>query len=116
MILLDFEILELFQLVDADHGGTISRDEIAKLMKTLRYDASPEELDKMLNDIDLDHNGEIDPHEFISGFRRHGQMSIPPREIKAAFRVFAKHDGLGFITFFARSCDATYPPRSVFIT
>jgi Ca2+-binding EF-hand superfamily protein len=29
------ELIEIFSLVDIDHGGTISTDELATLMKTL---------------------------------------------------------------------------------
>ncbi|KAJ4458290.1 hypothetical protein PAPYR_5967 [Paratrimastix pyriformis] len=89
-VLTDTELLELFQLVDTDHGGTISRSEVEHLMKKLDAATTQADLDKIVNDIDLDGNGEIDPHEFVQGFRRHGQISVTQRELKAAFRMFAR--------------------------
>ena len=34
------EIIEIFQLVDIDHGGTISSDELASLLRTLGLNAT----------------------------------------------------------------------------
>jgi Ca2+-binding EF-hand superfamily protein len=48
------EYKEIFQLVDRDGGGTISKDELGDLMATLGIRASPEELDLMLAEVDSD--------------------------------------------------------------
>lgn len=54
------EMVEIFSLVDVDHGGTISKDELAQLMKTLGLKASKMELENMVNEIDVEGKGEID--------------------------------------------------------
>ncbi|RKO93216.1 hypothetical protein BDK51DRAFT_2152, partial [Blyttiomyces helicus] len=54
------EFMEIFSLVDVDHGGTISKDELATLMKTLGLRASEVEIETMVNEIDVQGTGEID--------------------------------------------------------
>ena len=39
------EFREIFNLVDKDGGGTISKEELGELMETLGIDATPEEID-----------------------------------------------------------------------
>lgn len=50
----------LITKVDTDRGGSISTDELAKLMDTLRIPTTPEELHIMVAEIDENGNGEID--------------------------------------------------------
>ena len=54
------EFREIFNLVDLDKGGSISKDELKQLMNTLGLKPSQEELDQMVDEIDEDGNGEID--------------------------------------------------------
>ena len=54
------EFREIFNLVDKDGGGTISQDELGELMDTLGIEASPEEIDAMIREIDSNGTGEID--------------------------------------------------------
>ncbi len=46
------EFREIFNLVDRDGGGTISKIELADLMDTLGLDVNPEEIEHMINEID----------------------------------------------------------------
>lgn len=46
------EFREIFNLVDKDGGGSITKVELADLMDTLGIDASPEEIDAMISEID----------------------------------------------------------------
>jgi Ca2+-binding EF-hand superfamily protein len=46
------EFREIFNLVDKDGGGSITKVELAELMDTLGIDASPEEIDAMISEID----------------------------------------------------------------
>ncbi len=46
------EFREIFNLVDKDGGGSITKVELADLMDTLGIDASPEEIDAMIFEID----------------------------------------------------------------
>ena len=54
------EFREIFNLVDLDKGGTISKDELKTLMTTLGLRPTQEELNAMVDEIDSDGNGEID--------------------------------------------------------
>jgi Ca2+-binding EF-hand superfamily protein len=54
------EFKEIFDLVDKDGGGTISRDELKKLMETLGVKALEEQLDQMMSEVDVDGSGDID--------------------------------------------------------
>lgn len=54
------EFREIFNLVDLDKGGTISKDELKQLMQTLGLKPTQEELNAMVDEIDQDGNGEID--------------------------------------------------------
>ena len=47
------EFREIFNLVDKDGGGTISKEELGDLMETLGIDATPEEIDLMIAEVDL---------------------------------------------------------------
>jgi calmodulin len=44
------EFREIFNLVDRDGGGTITKEELGELMDTLGIDATAEELDLMINE------------------------------------------------------------------
>ncbi len=46
------EFREIFNLVDKDGGGSITKVELAELMDTLGIDADPEEIDHMISEID----------------------------------------------------------------
>lgn len=46
------EFREIFNLVDKDGGGSITKVELADLMDTLGIDATPEEIDFMISEID----------------------------------------------------------------
>lgn len=46
------EFREIFNLVDRDGGGTITKVELAELMDTLGIDVDPEEIEHMINEID----------------------------------------------------------------
>ena len=62
------EFREIFNLVDLDKGGTISKDELKQLMTTLGLKPSQEELNAMVDEIDSDGNGEV---------RRRGSRTSP---------------------------------------
>lgn len=53
------EFREIFNLVDRDGGGSITKLELGELMDTLGIDASPEEIDAMIAEIDQDGDGEL---------------------------------------------------------
>ncbi len=82
------EFRELFDLVDLDHGGSISPDELGSLMETLGLKPNQEELDEMIREIDEDGNGEIEFDEFVQVMSRKVQPTFTQDQVKAAFKVF----------------------------
>ena len=95
------EFREIFNLVDLDKGGTISKDELKTLMTTLGLRPTQEELNAMVDEIDSDGNGEIDFDEFVTVMSRKVNTSYTPAQVKAAFKVFEKEAPSGFVTMAA---------------
>lgn len=52
-------VSQIFNLVDRDKGGSISKGELAQLMDTLQINASPQEIDLMIGEIDQNGDGEV---------------------------------------------------------
>ena len=82
------EFKEIFDLVDEDHGGSISKEELRKLMETLHLKPTDEELDAMMKEVDSDGSGDIDFNEFVTVMSRRVQADYTPEQLKAAFKVF----------------------------
>lgn len=82
------EFREIFRLVDKDGSGSITRDELQGLMRTLSISASQAELELMISEIDTDGDGSICYDEFRAVMSRKVSASYTPAEVKAAFRVF----------------------------
>jgi len=79
------EYKEAWKLFDLDGDGSISRDELRKLMKSTGQVYTEEELTRIIEEADEDGNGEIDFNEFLS------IMTAPTSikdEIKATFDIF----------------------------
>eukprot|EP00944_MAST-04C_sp_MAST-4C-sp1_P001843 g1843.t1 len=89
---------EIFDLVDKDKGGSISRDELGELMDTLGIRASKEEIDLMINEIDEDNNGEIDFEEFVAVMSRKVNANYTSAEVKSAFKAFEMDGSSGYVT------------------
>ncbi|KAJ1555283.1 Calmodulin-3 [Cladochytrium tenue] len=89
------ELIEIFQLVDIDHGGTISTDELEALMKTVGLRATQSELNAMVKELDHEDTGEIDFESFVGAMSRKVQTSLTTEEIRKAFRAFAIYDDHG---------------------
>ena len=84
------EFQEIFNLVDLDKGGTISKDELKQLMNTLGLKPTQEELNQMVDEIDADGNGEIDFPEFLTMMLRKMNEGDPEKELRDVFTVFDK--------------------------
>ena len=82
------EFREIFDLVDEDKGGSISRAELKKLMITLRLKPTEEELDAMMKEVDSDGSGDIDFEEFVTVMSRRVQADYTPEQLRSAFKVF----------------------------
>jgi calmodulin len=82
------EFKEIFDLVDEDRGGTISKHELKKLMDTLRLHPTEEELSAMMKAVDADGSGDIDFEEFVTVMSRRVQADYTPEQLRSAFKVF----------------------------
>lgn len=81
---------EVFDLVDKDGSGAIDAEEVHELLSILGMEATPEEVDTMVREIDRDGNGEVDFEEFLlvmaGGNRDRGYTR---RQLIQSFRMFA---------------------------
>lgn len=91
------EFREIFNLVDKDGGGSITKEELGELMDTLGIDATPDEIDLMISEIDEDSNGEIDFDEFVAVMSRKVKAKYTSRQVKNAFAVFSGKAPTGHI-------------------
>ena len=92
------EFREIFKLVDRDGSGTITKEELGELMDTLGIDASAEEVDMMISEIDTDSNGSIDFDEFVAVMSRRVDATYSSSQVKDAFKLFSAGQQPGFIT------------------
>merc|ERR1711988_931919 len=91
------EFREIFNLVDSDGSGEISREELGELISTLGLKASQEELDRMIDEIDKDGDGTIDFNEFCSVMSHRVSQTYTPEEVKHAFKVFQGEAPPGYV-------------------
>lgn len=66
-------------------------------MDTLGIDATPEEIDLMINEIDQDSNGEIDFEEFVAVMSRKVNATYTSDQVKNAFKIFESGASGGYI-------------------
>lgn len=59
------DLLEAFQVFDEDGNGSISKDELLDIFTNLGEKVSAEDVNKMIEEVDLDHDGNIDYSEFV---------------------------------------------------
>ena len=59
------EMLEAFQVFDADGNGMISADELRQIMANLGEKLTQEEVEDMVKEADIDGDGQINYEEFV---------------------------------------------------
>jgi calmodulin len=91
------EFREIFNLVDRDGGGSITAVELGELMDTLGIDASPEDIEHMIKEIDQDGNGDIDFEEFVAVMSRKVNATYTSDQVKRAFKVFEHNTPPGYV-------------------
>ncbi|KAJ4463091.1 hypothetical protein PAPYR_354 [Paratrimastix pyriformis] len=62
-------------------------------MQRLQVAQSEAELEQIIDEIDEDGSGEIDPQEFIAGFRSKGKCKYDANTVKRSFHAFAARPG-----------------------
>lgn len=91
------ELRELFNVFDADGGGEIDRAEMMQLFRTLGVKKPEAEINKMIDDIDLDGNGVIDFNEFCSVMSKAVTPAYSQSDVKNAFALFQDPENPGWI-------------------
>lgn len=61
----DEEIREAFKVFDRDNSGSISASELKRVMTMFGEKLTEEEVDQMINEADVDRDGQIDYEEFV---------------------------------------------------
>ena len=59
------EIYATFQLFDQDNSGSIDKEELGELFKSLGQNYTDAELNEMIEEIDDDGSGSIEFNEFL---------------------------------------------------
>lgn len=91
------EMLELFKSLDKDNNGTLSRQEIEEGMAMfVSVTGLKGEVDRIMQQVDIDGSGEIDYTEFITA-TMNKSMLLSQEKLELAFKMYDV-DGSGTIT------------------
>ncbi|XP_034662746.1 calmodulin-related protein 97A-like [Drosophila subobscura] len=91
------EFKEAFSLFDKDGSGSITTRELGVLMRSLGQNPTEAELQDLVNEVDIDGNGEIDFNEFCSMMSKQIRETDTEEEMREAFKIFDR-DLDGFIS------------------
>jgi len=86
-----------FDMFDKKKIGVLTYKEISNVLSSLNLAHSEEEIKEMIDEVDLDGNGEIDFDEFVTLMDRKSQQIDIEEELINAFRVLEK-EGNGLIS------------------
>ena len=91
------EYRETFRMFDKNGDGSVTVAELGSVIRSLGHDPTDEEIQDMINDVDVDRNGNIDFKEFIEMMLRNVKTNDIETEVKLAYKAFDL-DGDGYIT------------------
>eukprot|EP00518_Triparma_eleuthera_P022009 CAMPEP_0197563962 /NCGR_PEP_ID=MMETSP1320-20131121/29622_1 /TAXON_ID=91990 /ORGANISM="Bolidomonas sp., Strain RCC2347" /LENGTH=213 /DNA_ID=CAMNT_0043125839 /DNA_START=6 /DNA_END=643 /DNA_ORIENTATION=- len=83
------EFREIFELVDADKGGSIDARELKKLTALMNMEMSETELDDMIMEIDNSGTGEIIFLDFVRCMLKKPDIDYTIDDVQEAFRTLA---------------------------
>ena len=83
-------IKEMFDLFDADGGGSIDVEELTHALINLGISDTKDEIDRLVAQIDADGSGEIEYHEFLEVMNSLLSQRDSATEIHRAFSYFSE--------------------------
>ena len=83
---------QAFALFDHDSNGSISAVELGKVLKALGQNPSPNELNDMINEVDVDGSGSIEFAEFVILMTHKVREMSKEEEIREAFAILDKEN------------------------
>ncbi len=86
------ELQEAFEIFDVNKDGSISKKELENILRSLNEDPEEEEIQQLLDEVDVDGNGEIDFEEFVALMGKIQKEIDLEAEIVNAFKVFDKEE------------------------
>ena len=89
---------DIFSLFDKNGNGKIVANDIEVVMRSLNLNPSEGEPQAIIDEVDIDKNGEIDFDEFKAMMTNKKRKLSPDEELRIVFDVFDKN-GDGFISF-----------------
>ena len=90
------EIKNIFEKFDSNKDGYVNSSELANIIKSININVSDEELLEIIQEIELEVNGEINFENFLSIVKRRENDIDTEEELLNAFKVFDK-EGNGLI-------------------
>lgn len=91
------ELKSLFAYLDKDNSGYISKENLEQVIRSLKKDVSTSDLRAMIDEVDVNQNGQIDFTEFISFMEHELKRRNIDNEVMKTFKQFDV-DNSGYIT------------------
>ena len=91
------KIREQFALFDEDKSGTITINELGNIYKALGHQFTENELLEMMSDKDLNQDGYITFHEFLSLYKKYIHFKVQEEKLIEAFKI-CDCDGNQYVT------------------
>jgi Ca2+-binding EF-hand superfamily protein len=91
------EFREIFNLVDRDGGGTIDTKELEQLMDLVGVNASEDEVQAMVEEIDTTGAGEIEFEDFLRVMSKKVEVNYTPEQVIRSFEILAGNAPKGMI-------------------
>jgi len=95
---IESELRQAFELFDKDKSGTIDKEELSEVMKSLGQDLDESALNTLYAQMDPDGSGTIDFSEFCDAMAPEPGTGDTPAQVASAVFLMLDKDGSGKIT------------------